>query len=509
MTYAPYIFNDFSGGLNLAAKPDQIRANECVACNDVVFDDGAIRCRPGFDELTTSDTTNAITTLFGNGISSHILAGCGTRIEAIERTTGATTASATGKTSAGVEGWYWGFTNYGTATTPYTFAGNGENILQTWNGSAWGTVANSPKAMALCVTPSSNRLVATRFYTTSGGPSGGANTSSPSHVYFSAAGDPTSWPTTNYVQIDPSDGEEIMGCVTWRDYVFVFKESRFYVFTAESTDADGNPVFNYRKVDNGVGLLGERALAIHETGVYFLDRKGLYVTTGDTPIKVSDAVDVAFEGLDTDFFTSLSFSRQGGEGRALVVWKDLVIFSGGNTGSGTTTLVYDISNGWWSRWSPALSPVAWTTSGGQGQYSRLFFSSSNNSGTNNKKVFEISPSYTTDNGSTLAGDYTTGFTDFGIAENKRLRQIKLWGTGTSVTLAGYSDFDISATGSTGSIALNSHAGPKVNVGIQRVGFRGTTFAFKVSAINGGESVHRIEPHIAGTRQPTVTQTGKA
>ena len=506
MTYAPYIFNDFSGGLNLAAKADLVGANECVDCRDVVFDDGAIRCRPGLDEFTTADTTNQILSVYGPQVSSHVLAGCGTRLEAIDIGTGTVSASATGKTSAGDGGWYWGFTDYGTATTPYTFAGNGENILQTWNGSAWGTVANSPKAAALCVTPSSNRLVATRFKTTTGGPSGGASTSSPSHVYFSEAGDPTSWPTSNYVQIDPNDGDVIMGCVTWRDYVFVFKEHRFYVFTEESTDADGNPVFNYRKVDTGIGLIAPRALAVHESGVYFIDRNGLYVTTGDTPTKVSGAMDVAFLGLDTDFFTSRSITTGTGIDRSLVIWQDLVIFTAVNTAGGRTTFVYNINDGWWTTWVPRYSPEAWTIYDNDGAYPRLFFCSISTD--NTKKVFEISHSYTDDDGVAISGYYTTGFTDLGIAENKRLRQIKLWGTGTSVTLTGYSDLDVSTAGSTGSITLNTYAGPEVNVGIQRVGFRGTTFAFKITNIGGGESVHRIEPHIAGTRQPTVTQTEK-
>lgn len=511
MTYAPYIFNDFSGGLNLRAKADQIGADECIDCKDVVFGDGAIRCRPGYDEITSSDTTNAIETLHASQLagSAYLLAGCGTRLEAIIPGTGGVAASATGKTSTGTSNWYWGFADYGTATTFYTFAGNGENILQSWAGGSgtWGTVANSPKAASLCVTASSNRLVATRFYTTTGGPSGGAGTSSKHHVYFSAAGDPTSWPTTNYVELDPNDGEEIQACIAWRDYVFVFKNTKFYVFTGESTDADGNPVFNYRKVDVGAGMVAPRAVAMHETGVYFVDRNGLYVTTGDTPTKLSGAIDPVFFGLETDYYTDASFYGVWSD-CGVVIWQDLVLIKSPDINSSQTVVVYHVQDGWWSRWSLARQVRHWATYYDASRTSdRLYFSSKDSS--YNKKIYEISPSYTDDDGTTISAHYTTGFSDFGVAENKRLRQIKLWGTGTSATLTGYSDFDISTTGSTGNIALNPHAGPRVNVGIQRVGFRGTTFAFKVSNLNGGESVHRIEPHIAGSRQPTVTQTEKA
>lgn len=513
MTYTPYVFNDFSGGLNLKAKADLVGANECIDCLNVVFTDGTIRQRPGYEELTSSDVTNNITSLHGSYLAAgtRILAGCGTRLEAIIPSTGAVDASLTGLT--GPSGaYFWGFCDYGTATTNYTFTGSGYDVLKTWSGSAWASVSSSPKGSCLAVTPSSNRLVATRFGTTDGGPDASANSSSPSHVYFSDPGDPTSWPTTNYVQLDPNDGEQITAAVTWREYVFIFKETRFYVFTEESTDADGNPVFNYRKIDVGIGCAGPRAVATDENGVYFVDRTGVYLTTGEAPVKLSEAVDPLFYGEDTDYVADLDFDLISTPYHMnAVLWQDLLIISNYNTGAtAVTTLVYDTKDGWWSRWQPLLSPGCWATYRIRGGPDLLIMGTVATS--NQKKVFEYTPSVATDDsaggGASIVSHWQSGFTDLGIAQNKRIRQVKVWGSGV-VRIKTFFDFDTSTTPTVTDFDFTAISGPAVNVGLHRTSVRGTTFGFRLDDLNGAWSVHRIEPQISSPRQVTTTQTEKS
>jgi hypothetical protein len=108
--------------------------------------------------------------------------------------------------------------------------------------------------------------------------------------YFSNAGQPEVWETDgasgrgrNFVDLTPGDGEQIMAAVTWRELVFIFKETKFFVMWGESTAADGTPVFNFREVVNNVGLAGSRLVCVGRDGVYFLNRRGVYHTNGGDP----------------------------------------------------------------------------------------------------------------------------------------------------------------------------------------------------------------------------------
>ena len=57
-----------------------------------------------------------------------------------------------------------------------------ETLYKLTNTTFSSTIASTPKAGALCVVPVSNRLAATRFNGTTGGPDGSAASSSLSHV---------------------------------------------------------------------------------------------------------------------------------------------------------------------------------------------------------------------------------------------------------------------------------------------------------------------------------------
>ena len=45
-----------------------------------------------------------------------------------------------------------------------------------------------------------------------------------------------------------------MAAVTWRELVFIFKETKFFVLWGEGVGADSNPTFQVREVVNNVGL---------------------------------------------------------------------------------------------------------------------------------------------------------------------------------------------------------------------------------------------------------------
>src|SRR5262245_34569861 len=134
-SYSSYPFQGFGSGLNLRDKPDAVSPAECIDAMDVLFGDrGAIQQRTGYDNLTESTLTNAVTALepfYKTSGTKQLLAGCGTRLEALS-TAGAVVDSETGLTSA-----VWDFARFGKPNEEVAYAGNGTDTLRKWGGTEW------------------------------------------------------------------------------------------------------------------------------------------------------------------------------------------------------------------------------------------------------------------------------------------------------------------------------------------------------------------------------------
>jgi len=291
-----------------------------------------------------------------------------------------------------------------------------------------------PKAGSICVWPSGgNRLVATRFSTTTGGPAGA--TSSPDHVWFSDPGDPETWhteaPEENDVQLYPGNGEPIQACIAWKEFVFVFKETSFFVFNSVS-GAEGSPDFNFRPVDAGVGLVSPRAVCAHTTGVYFMSRNGVYRTTGQEPELISSLVDPVWSGEVSPFYTGGILAHASITNRAMGGWEDRIYLAFPTESANSRVLVYDPLHDWWSLYNiPASCFASFRVSSAE----ELVFGYA--SGSNH--VGRHSTSYTNDDGAALESRWRGGWADLNNPDVKTLGSAKFWGTG-KVQQATGSDF---------------------------------------------------------------------
>lgn len=427
-----YPFQGFGKGLNLAAKPDAIDPAECIDAMDVLFSDrGAITQRPGYAKLTEAKLTNRVASLEGYYTSAgtkQLLAGCGTRLEGIS-TAGKVVDSETGLTDA-----VWDFARFGKPNGEVAYAGNGTDTLRKWEGKEWtapkATVDGEaekamPKAGSLCVWPAGgNRLIATRFSTTTGGPNGA--TSSPDHVYFSDAGDPETWhtkePEENQVQLFPGNGEAIQAAVFWRELVFVFKETSFFVFYGVSTTSEGAPEFNFRPVEAGVGLASPRAVCVAPDGVYFMSRDGVYRTTGQEPELVSSLIEPIWSGDASVFYTGGVLLHSAITNCAMTHFQGRVYLSYTTASANNRTLVYDPQLRWWSLTSIAASCL---TSFRPSYAEELVFGYA--SGDNH--IGRHSSSYTNDDGAAIESYWRSGWFDLGNPDVKTIRSSKFWGTG--------------------------------------------------------------------------------
>lgn len=510
MTYAVASVDTFGLGLNLRDKVDAVEQGAAIDCLNVEFSNrGSIRQRDGYTAFTESSLAQPVQSLHAHYRAAgapQLLAGAGTRIDAIDDD-GTVASSITGLTSG-----VWDFARFGTPNSERSYAGQGNSTLKRWDGSAWSSIASTPTGGALAVSATSNRLVVGRFLTTTGGPTGAGGTSSPSHVYFSDAGLAETWTANNFVQLTPGDGETVQAIVAWRELVFVFKESKFFVFYGESIDAGGDPIFDYRPVDTGVGCISPRAVCVSEQGVYFLDRQGVYFTNGGEPTRVSNVIDPIFKGGSSDFYRGGELSQLNVTNAAMTYHDGRVYLSYGTSTTNDRTLVYDPLLDWWSLWDiPASCLVSFELA----STPELFFGYASG----DEHIGRQGATYTNDDGVAITSRWRSGWFDYDAPEVKTIRESKLWGSGKcffgisrdfrqgvgSLSLLDFTDPTATTWGGSdwGGGTWSEEAG--LIARLRRYAIRGAVFStyLENTALDQPWAVHRCDHHLREQRVPSI------
>lgn len=519
-SYQSLPFEGFQGGVNLLDKSDAVKPDEACDLLNVLFTQrGAIESRPGYNNLTGSELTNRVESLspyYTASGTKQLVAGCGTRLETIS-TGGSVVASATG-----LSGGPWDFTRFGKPNEEAVYAGNGTDSLRKWDGSNWtnptitvdGAGAKTGvKAASTCIFPAGNRLVCGAFSGTTGGP-GGAE-SSPSHVYFSEAGNPESFESTAFIQFTPGDGEKVVAVIAWREYVFVFKETKFFVITDTALDSEGKPEFVFIPIETGVGLASRRAISIHQSGVYFMSREGVYRTTGSEPEQVSNRVEPIWTGDTSLFYKQGTLAFSAITNCAMETWDEKIYLSFPTSEANNRQLVYSPEYKWWSILN--LPAACMATFRVENETEMVFGYSSGE-----KMIGRHKTSYTNDDGAAIKERWRSGWFDLGSADIKKVRAAKVWGTG-KVTMEIDKDFsentgkpellDLSGISSGSLFAGSGTFGGEgffadFSAGLvgkeRRIAQRGTVFSVLLTneTLNQEFSFHRNELLVPGLDEPS-------
>lgn len=535
MGYAPASFRGFGGGLNLRDAPDVVDERYAIDCLNVVFSErGAVQQRDGSRRFTSATLTNSpdsMAPFYKTNGTKALVVGNGNRLDVLN-TFGASVANALPTANPHF------FTRFGGPTAEVMYIANGTDQVRKLAEAAGVFTFSTPAGLSsqtgkfLAVTPTSNRLMVAR----ESGATGGNN---PSSVNFSDPGAPETFGATNWVDLDPGDGEEIMGIVAWREYVFVFKQTKFWVFYGESTDSTGGPVFNFRKVNTGLGLAAPRALTAGREGVYFLDRTGIYRTTGGNPELLSDVIDPFFAGDPSVYFSSSTLNHDD-IAAATAAWHEEQVYFAMPTGSSATNnrmLVYDPRHNWWSIWAmfaptPGIVEPSALVSFQVGDRPDLLFGDAKVGDEHiyRFKAGDLKDGMTTTGtgGDSIQSKWVSGWQDYGSPDVKTIRESKLWGTGTmtvgirrdfrftpdqseQVTLSSTADTWGDGTGSDtwGGGDPSDLWGPAGVLGtaMMRSAVRGTVFSTEFSNPGGAAwSVHRLTHELRGKRIPGTTKT---
>lgn len=224
------------------------------------------------------------------------------------------------------------------------------------------TATSMPRASKVCAWPKENRLIFANIQGTADGPckfAGGALGSAigDSLLIFSEPNLPHNFRSDAWILLGPGDGEGIQDVVSWRDQIFVFKKTKFYVITTTTANLAGAPVFNYRSVDVGLGAMGPSCVAVGHDGVYFVSQNGIQRTRGSDPQLASEDVLPLWGGPINPFFTGSQMDRADMAACQLEIQDDqmwLYVPDGAGRGE---LYVYDLTLKYWTRWDPCGGEV--------------------------------------------------------------------------------------------------------------------------------------------------------
>jgi hypothetical protein len=459
-------------GLLISVDPGEVGASGAVDGRNFDLDQvGRVKSRQGYVKHTLSEGTNKYDSLHTYRRATNndiVLAGAGLRLESIIN--GAVSQTTTANASPHY------FTSYGTATESRVYIANGTDTVKYYTDDSFTTpsyTGTTPTGKFVATQQPDNRLVVAR------------TASNRSRVLFSDPGDPHTFGADNYVDLSPGDGEEITALVTWREYVFAFKETKFYVFYGNDTDATGEPIFNVRGV-YGAGVRIGRSAVAGKDGVYFLDRRGVFRSQGGEPQIVSSAVSPLFAPI-----SDTSNDRIDGSSTATpsMFWHDDRVYLAYST-VGTANdrvLVYHCTDNWWASWDvPAAAfTVAQIDPDDPLQESLLF---AYDSGLKHIGKFTNA---ITDDGTAMDSWYRTGYMDYGDSTRKCLLDVMVDGAGT-LEVSVFPNFASSASVSEQVSLLSGTGRRKV-----RLGARGHNFGLKVASVNG--SSWRVNRIVQGVR----------
>jgi hypothetical protein len=109
----------------------------------------------------------------------------------------------------------------------------------------------------------------------------------PNRLYFSEPLEPEYWPAANFLDIEPGDGDRLMGAVSNFDSLIICKRRKSYVLRFRENP--GIEVYVPSRISSDIGCIGPRTFAQVESGSVWLADRGLAIYDGRTVAHVPES----------------------------------------------------------------------------------------------------------------------------------------------------------------------------------------------------------------------------
>lgn len=264
----------FQGGINLRDAADQLQPNELRKAENVVYDAaGGFAKRPGSRGMGTigiaAERIISMYTFYRGTSNPQVLAHTN---QGKMYYTNDVTANPT----------VWTQITAGLSTTvPACFETENSKcyfaegtVMGSWDGAAYTTVVAAPAGIYFL------RVWKDTMW--------GATLTNPDRVYSSSAGDPTTWPAANFVDILHGDGDKVACIASDGLFLIVFKIHRAQVVYDPA-------LFSNRTADFEKGCESHFSVVHMEDKLYYLSRLGVCWWQGDSSSRlISYKIDPLF-----------------------------------------------------------------------------------------------------------------------------------------------------------------------------------------------------------------------
>lgn len=275
-----YVVQRFTG-IDSNDDPVALKENFSPDTLNTVLDlVGSIQTRRGYTKVLTTSLASPISGIkpfYKSDGTKQLTYGSGTNLYRYDNAGGSVSIG-----SGYTNGAQWDMDVY----QDQLFACNGNQPAQIWNGTTMSTLSAG-------LTPSLLRVHKNRVWC--------VQPSQPSTLYFSDAGQPSSFPAGNFININTNDSQVITALAVLLDSLIVFKTDSIWVITGEPLGSGNSTVIgnlNLRRANSDVGCVAFRTVCQVESSLLFMSRSGIYLFENYQSRRVSDDINSTFTNIN-------------------------------------------------------------------------------------------------------------------------------------------------------------------------------------------------------------------
>lgn len=161
-----------------------------------------------------------------------------------------------------------------------------------------------------------------------------------SRYYFSSPGNVTStgWPSTNFIDVQPGDGDFLVAMAIIQDLLIIFKGKTTWALYTQGTTTD----WVQRNLSYEVGCISKYSIQLAQDYIYFSGESAIYRTDGASFEKISEAIGSLIE----DRIVNLTTVNQD----SFAYWENKLICLIAPDASTKRYFVYHFKSNGWTEW---------------------------------------------------------------------------------------------------------------------------------------------------------------